>query len=251
MIKRIKEKLRITKRDLSLFQYLYENKIATIRQMERDIFTTGKRAVVTRRINKLIRAKLIKSVSLDGDLRLRRGYSLTELAFNRHVQNIYRKVERRQFGSNTPFHDLTLADIRYFLEKKKNVKNYITENILQSGSEYLDGRNVERFREHYPDAVLEVRAGEKWYFLCLEYEASGKSKERYEDFLNDYYYDKRVGGVLFITGKNAISEKLRRIEKEKFSLMTPKIYHCTLDEVLSGKNRLDFVSFKNTILEIS
>ncbi|MCY4524818.1 MAG: hypothetical protein OXB84_08770, partial [Halobacteriovoraceae bacterium] len=66
MKKKKKKGIRITERDIKLFKYLYIAKVATLRQIKRDIFFSCFRSSMSRRINRLEKENLITKKKLNG-----------------------------------------------------------------------------------------------------------------------------------------------------------------------------------------
>ena len=249
MRKKTKRKLRITKRDRSLFLYLYENKIASGKQIKRDIFNNIHLTVVQRRLRRLKSHGFLKEMAFVRKTTPFKAWSITSKAFNTHVSHELEQIERRQLGSNSPFHDMDLVEIRHAFFGKERVKEYLTENVIQSGSS-LHGDEIERLKEHFPDALVKMRIGKKDYWFCLEYEASLKSSSRCEEFLRKYYFHKNVAAVLFIYEEENIYKKILSLEKKLFSKMTPKIYYCSFEKIQSNKDQLEFENSKKTTLKI-
>ena len=180
-----------------------------------------------------------------------KAYSLTGKAFDRYVADIFKGMTRRQFKSNSPMHDMDLLDIKYRLSKKKDVKVTISENLLQSGADFLDAFKIGHLIKHNPDGIVKVEVDGELYTFCLEYDSSAKSKSRYEDFLKKYYFDNEVTAVFFIYEEKSFFKSIFSLERELFSRMTPKIYYCSLKDILFMEKELTFVNVKNSHLKIS
>ena len=248
MKKRKKMGTQINERDRKLFLYLYQNKLASLKKIRRDVFSNVSRQIVERRLNRLYGKKLlIRDFYNDGQVSVK-THSITEKAFNLFLSEKFQKRTREQFQSYCPIHDLALVDIRHCFEKKQSVKNYITENILQSGVDLPDKDILVSLMENNPDAVLKMELEKRPFIFCLEYDSSVKSLSRYEDVLKKYYYDANVEAVFFIHKEKESFNKLISLEKRIFSKRTPKFYHALLDEILSKGKKMSFVSFKNSLL---
>ena len=251
-MKRKKKKIvQVTDRDKTLFLYLYENKVASQKQIRRDVFNRVTQQTVSRRLLKLQKEKLLSLEVLREDAKVKNIYSITDKAFDLYVLDKFKGSKRRQFKSHCPFHDLDLVEIRHFLCKKKQVVGYISENILQSGIALPNQALFAALVEHNPDAVLQVKQDKEEFIFCLEYDASSKSLDRYEDILKSYYFDKEVVAVFFIHKEKSSLENLIALENKIFSFRTPKLFHATLTEILNSKGKIYFVNFKNSILTIN
>ena len=251
MKKNTKKELRINQRDRRLFQYLYENKIASVRQIGRDIFKSCHLSATNRRLRKLQKKGFLKEIALARKTYPFKAYSITAKAFDDYLFDQFTDATRRQFESSSLFHDIDLVDIRNSFAGRDKITKYLTENIIQSGSDHLDEFDIDCLAGHYPDAIVRIKVGKKYYDFCLEYEASLKSKKRCEDFLKKYYYDKNVAAVLFIYRAEDIFKNVSSLEKKLFSNMTSKFYYCPFEKIQSNGQKLQFTNSKNTELLIS
>ena len=247
MRKKKNQGIRITQRDEVFFKYLYSSRIASIKQIKRDIFPDCSREVMGRRINKLVRAKFITVVAL-GKMKIFKGYSITEKTFSSFIIPCYEEMNRKQWKSDSPLHDMELVDIRYFLLKKKFVKKYVPENLLQAGVGI--SCDIKPLVKHHPDGIVKVEIDKTIYTFCLEYDAHEKSHLRYEDIFNRYYLDKSVTAVFFITREKSLLQTLVSLERRLFTKMTPKFYYCTLDDLLSGRDEIILINQKKRRLKI-
>ena len=246
--KKIK-KVRITERDMEFFKYLYSFKIATLRQIKRDIFPHCSRESMSRRINRLVRENLITTTAL-GRMKTFKGYSITEKTFDRFLRYNFAGITRRQFQSNYPLHDIGLLDIRYSFLQKKSVKEYIPENLLQSGADFLQESDGKHLIKHHPDGLVKVEVDKNLYTFCLEYDAHVKTKPRYGEFLNKYYLDKNVTAVFFIYKEVSLFQSLFSLEQKLFTRMTPRIYYCSLDDFMNMREETTFINRKKVKLKI-
>ena len=233
----------ITERDRNLIHYLYENKVATQKQIRRDILKIAQQNV-SRRLVKLSREKLIVGNYLKDQSDSTKIYSITSKAFNRYLKDLFDDIMQEQFLSSCPNHDLELVNIRNSLKKREDIKKYTTENILQSSDDFY-------LIKHNPDAVLEVNVQGDMFTFCLEYEASMKATSRYENLLRKYYFDKKIEAVFFIYKERKIFEKVVSLEKTIFSHRTPRFFHCSLEEVLSNEHKITFINFENSKISLT
>ena len=177
-----------------------------------------------------------------------KGHGIMEKTFDRFLREEFPNIFRRQFQSNSPYHDITLVDIRYSFLKRPSVVEYITENLLQSGTDILE--DVDHLLRHYPDGVVRIEISKEIYTFCLEYDAHGKSRYRYEEFLNKYYLDRNVTAVFFIYRKKTAFQTLISLEREIYPKMTPKIFYCSLDKILSSNKKISFINKRKRKLDM-
>ena len=251
MRRKTKREVRINQRDRQLFKYLYENKIASRRQIRRDFFGKRHPSIASRRLSKLIEEGFLKEISLTKNTHAFKAYSITPKTFDHYLSDQFEGVAVKQFEGQSLFHDIDLVDIRNSLARREIIANYLTENIIQSGGDCLDRFGIDYLIKHSPDAVVKVKIEKKYYDFCLEYEATLKSKTRCRDFLKKYYFDRDVAAVFFIYKEEKIYKTILSLEKKLFSNMSPKFYYCSLEKIQLNEEKLKFTNFKNTVLEIS
>jgi len=128
----------VTERDRNLFDYLFENKVATVEDIRHDIFNNASKALVYKRLGKLERSELIQRSAYSLEDKLFHVYSVTEKSYERFIVIIKEDIRRRQLKSDTIEHDLALVDIKRRLKKLVRIKNYFSENQLQSNKIYYN-----------------------------------------------------------------------------------------------------------------
>jgi hypothetical protein len=150
--------------------------------------------------------------------------------------------ERRvQLKSDVIGHDTTLVEIRSAFEKNPTIKNFLTENALQSSQWSADSEDLRDMVEIRSDAAVQVvLKGSNQFWIPLEYESSLKSVNRCQQKLANYYnrYDGEV--VFFICKNEAVLKRMREIEMELSKEQEPKMYFALLADVLISPTRLTF-----------
>ncbi len=152
MAKRIRRVI-INVRDNRLFNYLFEFKVATAKQIHRDIFSKGTLTVFYRRINKLIKMEYIKRTShFNGDRNVS-IYSLTKKALHKFILVDKKEWSTKRCYSDSVEHDLQLVDIAHKFSKLESYSDYFTENLLKANSSIVKEKELNCHRRLNSDAV--------------------------------------------------------------------------------------------------
>jgi hypothetical protein len=235
--------------DLRLFHYLYEYKVATSRQIARDIYPGISHQAIYKRLNLLIRIGLLQADYLR-ELGGRLTYSLSREGFRKFISQGDPGL-RSEYQSASPLHDLDLLEIGECLKKLSQVSAYLPENVIKSGPPCQDGPALREIARLRPDAIVGLKLQEDTLFLPLEYERSLKYGHRYPPFFRKYYANADVSGVLFVTRDKPTSERIQALERAFLGEQTPKIYYATLDELTSsGPRGAAFSNLRNEKLRL-
>jgi DNA-binding PadR family transcriptional regulator len=109
----------ITRRDVQLFEYLHACKVATLKQINRDIFQTS-RVTCYQRIKKYQEKKFIKAIGVfQNDINCY-AYEVTPKGEKIIKANLRDIMKGNRFRSNSIEHDLLLVDIKNIFSSKKN-----------------------------------------------------------------------------------------------------------------------------------
>lgn len=233
----------ITQRDQRIFQFLFENKIATFDHIQRAVFANTSSKANYRRLAKLTKADWLRRSGISHEKKLKYAYSLSEKAFDTYVRE--KDVNDREFQltSEVPFHDLILLDIRNRFESLKTVKRFYSENVLQASYKLAEDEEYKPFIELRSDAVIEVFLQDKFrYVVPIEFEASLKTKGRNQSKILDYYIKYDGDAVLLISKDETILKSLAKTDKEISQEFKPKLYFALLSDVLRPSETITFVS---------
>ncbi len=238
----------VTKRDDLLFHYLFVNKVATVVDIQKDIFNNIQLRVVHNRLKKLSNAGFIEAQS-QREMRNRLVYFLTKLGFRKSIADDG-VAKRIQLKSDSIEHDLTVLQIKRKFRQFENVLGFYSENLVRSGL-MDDYPEMKELRELRPDAVVKLKVQDKIHFVPLEYEASVKSPRRNAKLLSKYYLNPFVPGVIFISKTDTIERKICQKELAKNSDYKGKFYYIQLEDVINAQEKLSLSNVKNGILSIT
>ena len=238
------KKFIVTNRDLTVLEFLAESKIASREHIRRMFFKNTKSLrVLYRRLKYLIDSEYIYRTGIEFDGRFLLCYMLTEKGFlvsrgfSRHV---FLKTPER---SEKPIHDLQLVGIREKLESRPKVKQFLTENILQSSDVVQTNDFLNTFVKCNSDAGIKVVIHQKPYWLPLEFENSSQNDNVIYRKLKKYYQSEIK--ALFLICKS--QQQLLQIQEIENRIrvdfqVAPIVFYCTLDVLF---NATESISFKN------
>lgn len=242
--------LHLTDRDLSLFKYLFANKIAKVSQIRRDIFKNGNQANVYERLARLKKAGYILSTSAMIGNYSKKAYSLTRKGFSFVIDSLGLDVYQRQVLSDTKNHDLDLVDLCHGLRKFKGITKIVTENVLVNCNDYRNSKLYSPYSKLRSDLYCLVCVGDRKLNVALEYERSLKANSRVASKMLKYYIQGAIDFVIYVASNDSIKSKLMKIDKEVRKSTKPKIYFSTLNEVQNCESVWRLENSKSVILKI-
>ena len=245
------KKVILMNRDFEILQFLFESKIVTKDQIKRYFFGNSSNSNVNRRLSKILSLDLIKRIPLDIGQKTVYGYSITLKGLNR-VKYLLPYECRKIYQSDCPIHDTTLVDIRKAFESKNSIKDYYTENILQYCTEFKNDIRFQPFIELNSDGVILADTKIGILDLAIEFDATQKSNARYRDKINDYYFRRKIDGVLYICANQCILNALLKIDDEVSHRRRchPKMYFALVDDVIYAKDELTFKNVNKRIFRV-
>lgn len=232
-------KILITQRDVQFFEYLHACKVATTKQINRDIFKTS-HATCYQRLKKYQEKKFLKIVPTNRSLDQSFAYEVTNKGEKIVKANFRDLISGERFRSNSVAHDLTLVDIRNILMKKKVVKEYYTDNQIQTYKDFRSEQHLIPAQELQLDALMKLKRGDlNPIWLGLEFESSAKAICRYQDKIRRYYYS-GPHFLLYICEDRSLENKVKKVESIYIKEKAPKIFYLTLKELLESKESVTF-----------
>ena len=242
----------INRRDRELFSYLYEVKVATAFQIKRDIFKDVGKAVVYRRLKKLIHMKIIKRCPWFDGKRLISGYSLSKKGLRKFIFNKEDEDCIKRSLSDSIEHDIILNDIRHLLLNCNEIKDYFSENVLNSDASFITGKEYGPFRTLRSDGLILMQKQDTIYHIAVEYEHTLKYTNRYNSLFYNYHCENKIDGVLYICRNKNILKRIIEAEKNCIKENRTLFYYTTLNDLFSNPKCLTFTSCAgNRIVKIS
>lgn len=238
-------KLILTRRDIEFFKYLHAIKVVTLKQANRDVFKRHHKTCYLR-LRKFLKRKFIVVINTDWKVDRSFTFSLTHKGMKIINSNMRSLVDGKRFKSNSVDHDLKLVDIRKIICDKKMIREYYTENQIQTYSLFNSDDELGRFKRMRVDAVLAVQSeGKNKVYIPLEYEVSVKSISEYQKKMREIYYYKDLKYLFYVCQDLASMNKLKRIEMEFAKGQSKKILYTTYDELLAQGEAVTFINQDN------
>lgn len=154
--------------------------------------------------------------------------------FLRTIGGIPETAEYVVSDSSKFVHDYFVTQVRFVWEKYIRIKEWVPDRVLKAerGNSVSDAE----FSFFSKKANRDIR-------VALEIELTQKNKERYVKKIQDYHnspYDM----VIFFLQNNNLSKKIVEISRN----ISPKIFVCSLDELISKKGETEIVSYQSRII---
>jgi len=232
--------------DKKLFKYLHAVKVATYKQITRDIYQEYKLKSVVNRLNKLEDNKLIAGYR-SRQLNNCKVVHLTNTGFKMFVCNEESKFVKLK--SESVLHDLDLVDIRYNLLKSPRICSYYTENQLQAWGSYLHDGKLSPLLGMNFDGVVEIQFKKSVMFIPVEYEKYEKYSLRYEVRLKKLHSSDEVPIIFYVCKTKEILNRLWYLERKLLKGRKPKLFLKLLTEFKEDKS-LVFTNCNNDSLAI-
>ena len=244
--------IEIQARDVKILKYVFENRVATPQQIRRVAFPNNQKSVVSRRLCLLRDEGLLKQHGLIRNNKLQIYYETTEKAFAKICHSWQFVVDKPHFQSESPLHDIRLADLRTEFEKLKCFDSFIPENLLESSTEIQEDAQFCNVTRVHPDAALFLKdkLGQKHLF-AIEFEGSKKSQDRYFEKLSSYRLRNRLRGVIYICSEQQIMNSLARIDAELRGERDSYLYFGLESEVLNFQDKMFFKNAKEHGVQFS
>ncbi len=233
-----------TEKERRILQFLFQVKVATFKQIHDQLFGNIAKSAVSRRLGRLLKAKLIQKAITDFQGKYTQVYLLKAETVDLLFDDSAGAVERYQVQSGAIDHDLILSDIRSHLSTYKKVKRYWTENELQCLKECASNPKLLPFVLLRSDAVMEMRSDGQDFVVPLELEVSRKAYQRYAEKIKHYYERGNLMSVLFISGSSEIQKAVMAVEKQIADGKRLVFYHQLLKDVLKFEEKMEFFNLK-------
>ena len=151
-----RKKVILCSRDMRIMRSLFEGKVMSREQINKQFFPDVSKYTVNIRLNKIMSLGLIKRKPIAVERGVFYGYSLTQKGLAEIKPTLPYEVKAMRASSECPLHDIALNDIRKAFERRSTVQRYYTENVMQSCNEYHDDSKFQPFIELNSDAMAEV-----------------------------------------------------------------------------------------------
>ncbi|MGE0172437.1 MAG: hypothetical protein AB7T49_06630 [Oligoflexales bacterium] len=234
--------------DEKLFFYLHQFKVATVEQINRDIYQYAKLNTLYWRLLLLQRLGFIRSCH-HHDLGKKKIVSLTEKGFGQFISDgTERTVELK---SQAILHDLALVDVKHHLLRSNKISRFYSENELKTWNTYWQSDDFSKFIDVRCDGAVEATLSGGNVTFAVELETTQKNHERSQEIVTKYYQKIEIPAVLFICGNESIRKLFLNIEtqylSENVDRKSGKFFYICLDELLQRQSLVFVDLFGNRL----
>lgn len=188
------------------------------------------------------------SKSFDGSL----VYSLAAKGIRIAASNLKDLVAHNRFKTNSVTHDLQLLEIQNVLRQKKMVKEYFTENQMQTYQDFQFDEKLKPFSELHFDALIRFHDTKDGpVFIPLEFEANAKSQTLYKKRMSKIYYYKTVPAIFYVCANTQVENAIKKAESLFATNQKKKLYFITQENLMKSKESVTFINQDNRKLIIS
>jgi hypothetical protein len=161
------------------------------------------------------------------------------------------EIDTPHFKSESPEHDIRLAEMFMRLEKLVCYRSFFPENLLQSSLALAEDPRFRGAVKVQSDGALSVvDANGILRIYALELELSKKSPDRYRQKLIDYYLAQGIDGVLYVSPEREVERLIARIDEEIRSGRDSIVHFSYEASVISGPAKITFSNPEGGSLEL-
>lgn len=244
--------VKLQPRDIKVMKFVFACRAVTYDQIIRRHFLDRHESTAWKRLRRLARHGFFKiSVVEMGEKSLRMVQPLPAI-WPVICEKWPFEIDTPHFKSESPEHDIRLAEVFLRLEKLSSYRTFFTENLLQSSLAIAEDPRFRDTAKIQSDGVLSVideRGDLRIY--AVELELSKKSPDRYREKLTDYYLAQGIDGVLYVSPKPEIERLIHRIDEEVRSGRDSIVHFAYERNVVSKGSKLIFSTSEGAKLELS
>lgn len=241
----------VTERDVRLFRYLFQNKIACSLQIKRDVFHTADKSSCWRRLRQLVKTGYIKKLTAPGlnlPVFLNDKPATSILTDEGYIPS---RCEPGRVELAKLDHDLTLIDICSRIRKFSSFVAiaYEQELRMKTAHESLFEQLQELSR--IPDALFITSEGEEGKAYAVEYQKKFNDPGRWQEKLRQFYRCRFIDQVLVLTKTDSSIKRLAALDRTIGTDGTSKLYYTTLERFFAVGRVVHFKSANEDILEFN
>ncbi len=160
-------------------------------------------------------------------------------------------IDTPHFKSESPEHDVRMAEVFLRFEQLSCFRSFFTENLLQSSLALAeDPRFKDAVKAQSDGALTVVDEKGDLRVYAVELELSKKSPDRYRQKFIDYYLARGIDGVLYISPEREIASLIARVDKEIRSDRESIVRFCYEADAISTGQKLIFSNHEVSHLEL-
>jgi len=241
----------LQERDRKILKFAFAHRVVSFTQIQKRYFSNICRTVASRRVRQLVLAGYLQSFAIGEGSTVYKYVRVTERGWAAIREAWPFEIDNPLFKTESPIHDLRLAELAFSLEKLSTFKSFFTENLLQSSSALAEDDRFKAIAKLQADGALVLAPpNSPLYVYGVEIEISRKSPERYREKLLNYYMAAGLDGVLYISDSQVILDAVARTDAEIRSGRS-SILHMALEKsVLSSNGKIRFVRADGGAIEL-
>jgi hypothetical protein len=240
----------LNRRDIEFFKYLHSCKVATTKQINRDIFKKAYQTCYLR-VYKFHQKKFIEQVANLGEVDQSFVYSLTSRGMKVVNANLKDIINGKRFKSDSVSHDLKLVNIRNIFSNLKIVKDYITENQLQTYDLSFWEDDLSSIKEMRVDAVAWIQdTGKPKLMIPVELEISTKAGSEYLNKITEIYYQRDIKFFFCICDTKETERKIKKVELDFIQDGKKKIFYTTYKNIISNSGEISFTNLDSELITL-
>ena len=221
--------MKLNVNDRALMHYLHAVKVATYKQIHRDIYPDYCFRSVCNRIVKLSRFGLVTGSQdrlglVDGKV-----ISVSKKSFTQFVAK--GDEQRLELKSESIHHDIELVDIRAVFMKLPQFLEYYTENQIQTLWPTCYDMTKKSLVQLNSDAIALVSFQKGTLWVAVEMETTAKAVARYDPIVKKYYSNPEIPLVLYVCTDEEILNKVMKKEKELYDNEFPKFFYLLKSQI--------------------
>lgn len=240
----------LTRRDIQFLKYLHTCKVASTKQINRDVFKKAYQTCYLR-LNKFNKKQFIQKIANIAEIDQSCTYSLTSKGMKVVSANLKSILDGKRFKSDSVSHDLKLVNIRNIFLDLKMIKGYITENQLQTYDLAFLEDDLSHLKEMRVDAVAWIQdIGKPKLTIPIELEISTKSGAEYLNKITEIYYQSGIKFLFYICDSKETERKIKKVEQAFIKDGKKKIFYTTYGNIISNDGEISFTNLDNDIIKL-
>ena len=193
-----------------VLQFVGKTGFITLELWKKYFFTAKSRSALFRNWNELVRRKYLIAYNNE-----KIKNTLVLFRENKNMQLYFDSKPAYVPNFSQLLHDEILLDGIMSLDRTKKIVNWQTEAELKMlrPSDFKVESQSQLIK--YPDAIIQIEIGNRFFSIAVEYERTQKSSKRYGHVLKAYAGMKRIDAVIWIVKtpaiKNMIGSQIKQV----------------------------------------
>lgn len=233
----------LQRRDIEILKRVFAFRVMTYNQIQKIFFSRKDSSISRRRIRRLCEKGFLHPSFVSNGPVVEKAVTCSEKSWQSIVNGWDFEINSPLFKSESPNHDIRVADVSFRFERLKSFCSFLPENLLQSSSALADDPSYHDLVVLQSDGVLKLLGPDKRHYLyAVEVEISKKSCDRYREKLGSYYRAGGIDGVIYVCASNEILSSVARIDREVCTESDSIVYLALESSVLESKDKIYFQS---------